>query len=56
MGYGEIEPLDFLNTKDAFDGDIVTNPPYKYALEFVRKSLDIVKHGNKVAMFLKLQF
>lgn len=55
-GYGEIEPLDFLNTKDAFDGDIVTNPPYKYALEFVRKSLDIVKHGNKVAMFLKLQF
>ena len=55
-GYGETEPLDFLNTKDVFDGDIVTNPPYKYALEFVRKSLDIVKHGNKVAMFLKLQF
>lgn len=55
-GYGETEPLDFLNAKDAFDGDIVTNPPYKYALEFVRKSLDIVKRGNKVAMFLKLQF
>ena len=46
-GYGETEPLDFLNAKDAFDGDIVTNPPYKYALEFVRKSLDIVKHGYK---------
>jgi hypothetical protein len=47
--------------KDFFDytewhGDIITNPPYKYALEFVRHALEITSDGNKIAMFLKLQF
>lgn len=51
-----IEIIDFLNYKESFDGDIITNPPYKYATEFVYKSLDCIKEGNKVAMFLKLQF
>ena len=36
--------------------DIITNPPYKYAKEFVEHALDIVDDGNKVAMFLKLTF
>lgn len=36
--------------------DIVTNPPYKYAKEFVEKSLDIIENGCKVAMLLKLTF
>lgn len=56
-GYG-LGIIDFLkyNDKDAFDGDIITNPPYKYAKEFVEKALDIVKPGHKVAMFLKLTF
>ncbi len=48
--------LDFLNSDIAFDGDIITNPPYKYAQEFIEKSLDSVNEGNKVAMFLKLTF
>ena len=39
-----------------YDGDIVTNPPYKYALEFVKSALRRVKTGRKVCMFLKLQF
>lgn len=56
-GYGDLEPLDFLNeTLEDFEGDIITNPPYKYALEFVQKALDSIKTGRKVAMFLKLQF
>lgn len=56
-GYGDPEPLDFLNeTLENFEGDIITNPPYKFALEFVQKALDSVKPGRKVAMFLKLQF
>ena len=38
------------------NGDIITNPPYKYATEFVRKALEIIPNGNKVAMFLKIQF
>lgn len=36
--------------------DIITNPPYKYAKEFVEHALDIVGYGRKVAMFLKLTF
>lgn len=56
-GYGDLEPLDFLNeTLEEFEGDIITNPPYKYALDFVQRALESVKPGRKVAMFLKLQF
>lgn len=55
-GYGE-GGVDFLKTYfQEFDGDIITNPPYKSALAFVEKSLQTVKTGRKVAMFLKLQF
>lgn len=56
-GFGDPEPLDFLkNTLENFEGDIITNPPYKYALEFVEQALNSVQPGRKVAMFLKLQF
>ena len=55
-GYGH-SGLDFLNCPpDEFDGDIITNPPYKYAKEFVEKALEQVADGAKVAMFLKLTF
>lgn len=54
-GYGEVG-VDFLKAHEPFDGDIITNPPYKYDLEFVEKALDLVAEGHKVAMFLKLQF
>ena len=36
--------------------DIVTNPPYSLAKEFVEHALDISNDGCKVAMFLKIQF
>lgn len=39
-----------------FYGDIITNPPYKYATEFVQHALEVVTDGYKVAMFLKLTF
>lgn len=54
-GYGK-GGVDFLNCNGNFDGDIITNPPYKFAKEFVEKSLALVTEGHKVAMFLKLQF
>lgn len=55
-GYG-IGGIDFLTTTfQPFDGDIITNPPYKYALEFVKKAYDTVTEGHKVAMFLRIQF
>lgn len=54
-GYGEV--ADFLAIDNlAWDGNIVTNPPYKYALQFVEKALSIIPEGKKVAMFLKLTF
>ena len=51
------EVLDFLSVENKeWNGDIITNPPYKYAEEFIEKSLQIIPKGNKVAMFLKLTF
>lgn len=38
------------------NADIITNPPYKYAQQFVEKAIDAVSVGHKVAMFLKLTF
>jgi len=55
--YGNnVELLDFLTFKGTFNGDIITNPPYKHAQGFVEKALEIIPNGNKVAMFLKLTF
>lgn len=54
-GYGEV--ADFLSIDNLeWNGDIVTNPPYRFALEFVEKALQIIPKGKKVAMFLKLTF
>ena len=48
---------DFLKSiKDEWHGDILTNPPYKYAKEFVEKSLEITRNGCYTIMFLKIQF
>lgn len=60
-GYERTETLDFLKVKKEdikqdFSRDIITNPPYKYAKEFVEHALDISMDGTKVAMFLKVQF
>lgn len=51
----DIEIIDFIKTHETFDGDIITNPPYKYCTEFILKALELIKEGNKIAMFLKLQ-
>lgn len=51
------EVFDFLSIENqVWNGDIITNPPYKYAKEFIEKTLSIIPEGNKVAMFLKIQF
>ena len=54
-------PLDRVGDFLTYDGpqvdaDVVTNPPFKLALEFVNKSLDVVTDGRRVCMFLKVQF
>lgn len=50
--YGE-KGIDFLRTNRKVD-NIITNPPYRFAQDFVEHSLECV--NNKVAMLLKLVF
>lgn len=54
-GYGK-GGIDFLKQTEVFNGDIITNPPYKYAVDFIYRALELIPEGNKVAMFLKVQF
>ena len=58
-GYGIVQDFLQINHNDISwikDCDILTNPPYKYAKEFVLHALDLVSYGHKVYMFLKLTF
>jgi hypothetical protein len=48
--------VDFLQYNEVVDADIITNPPYCLAAEFVEHAMDILTDGHKVAMFLKLTF
>lgn len=52
-----IEIIDFLNYNGPiFDGDIVTNPPYKYAQQFVEKAMSLVMNGSYIIMLLNINF
>ena len=61
-GYPLDEQKDFLKYNletsvwNCGDYDILTNPPYKYATEFVLKALEMIDEEHKVYMFLKLTF
>lgn len=50
-GYGDVQ--DFFKADAMPDGCecILTNPPYKYALEFVQHSLDLLPEGGLCVMF-----
>lgn len=54
-GYGNTK-IDFLKAEYKFNGDILTNPPYKYAKEFVEKGLKLINDNCYIIMFLKIQF
>ena len=51
-GYGEYNE-DFLKSKSLTANNVITNPPFKYAKEFIEKSLEVT--NGKVAMFCKIQ-
>ena len=55
-GFGKVQ--DFLNyeNQNKLSVDILTNPPYNKAQEFVEKALDVIQDGYYVVMFLKIQF
>lgn len=52
----DIEQLDFLNQDELWEGDIITNPPYSCATAFVRKAIETVADGHKVAMWLRILY
>lgn len=53
-GFGELD-VDFLHqVKTDRPRDIITNPPFKYAQDFVEHALSLTQ--GKVAMFLRLAF
>lgn len=52
-GYGDVKDL---LSYEHWSGDIITNPPYKNAIKYVKHCLDIVDDGAKVAMLLKITF
>ena len=55
-GFEDNEIIDFLEAQERWDGDILSNPPYSLAQEFVEKALECVQDGSKVIMYLHLQF
>lgn len=60
-GYPQTEIIDFLKVtkddiKNDYSRDIITNPPYKFAKEFVEQAMRISMDSCKIAMFLKLTF
>lgn len=54
-GFG-IGNVDFFKCEKALSDNIVTNPPYKFAKEWVKHSLELIENGKKVALFLPIQF
>lgn len=55
-GRGNTDFLKYKPEKGRNSMDIITNPPYKYAQEFVEHALDISMESVKIAMLLKIQF
>ena len=53
-GYGN--RLDFLIATEKWDGDIITNPPFRHAESFIEKGLSLLQEGNQLMLFLKIQF
>ena len=50
--------MDFLGIDNTliWGGDIITNPPYAYANEFILKALSILNTGKKLALFLPIRY
>ena len=46
--------LKFFNLH--WKGDILTNPPFKHAEQFVRLAMERINDGNKIVFLLRLQF
>lgn len=55
-GYPGTILADFTQENFKWKGDIITNPPYKIANQYVTKCMEMLEDGRKLALFLKIQF
>lgn len=55
-GYGEVANFFEMLTIPGDCNCILTNPPYKYATEFVLHSLELLRTGGQAVFFLKTTF
>lgn len=55
---GVDEVLDFLSidNQKKWGGCIITNPPYKYADQFIVKAMSMLQEGKKLALFLPIRY
>ena len=51
-GYGD-SGVDFFKCNEVFDGNTITNPPYKHINEWIKHSLNVTK--GKVYIFGRIQ-
>jgi len=52
-----VQIADFMKIDGGiFEGDILTNPPYKLAQKFIEKSLSILNDGSMAMFLLRIQF
>lgn len=55
-GFGEVQDFLSVEGEDFYDGDIVTNPPFKFAGKFLEKAMELITDRHRVCLFLKVQF
>ena len=56
-GYKDVIIDDFLNYDFTYKvGNIISNPPFSLAENFIRKAMSILDENGKCCMFLKIQF
>ena len=53
--FGHVEDFS-TSSKTSYNGNIITNPPYKFANEFIVKSLSILEKDSKLALFLPIRY
>ena len=51
-GYGD-SGVDFLKQNEVFQGNTITNPPYKYINDWILKSIEL--SSNKAYIFCRIQ-
>ncbi len=51
-----VHEIDFFSCNQKWKGNIITNPPFAKATEFIEHALSLIEDGRKVAFLLRIQF